>query len=157
MIDDSQIIKYVLDAYMEYIEDITNQSLVVDTGSTDNSIQDIQDYLNQRSESNKMSEFPTNALVKKAFLKLVYEYNSAPIQEIKEEFSNIHSKYMNSENIFQAYIISIQSHVEITKITELSEFREKYPEFLQLWGKYMKIQLEYSEYIRTHFAEAEDS
>lgn len=96
---------------------------------------------------------PTHAIVKEAFIKLVYEYNANPIEEIKEPFSKIHKEYMNSKGIDYAYGNSIHSHVDITKATETTEFREKYPEFIQLWGTYMKLQLEYNMYKRSELEE----
>ena len=88
---------------------------------------------------------PTEDEVRKAFIELVKEYNLNPIEEIKEEFTNIHNEYKGrSSNVFYACVNSVQSHSEITKISD--RLYKKYPEFIELWRKYMRLQQEYVDY-----------
>lgn len=84
---------------------------------------------------------PEESDVKKAFIRLVKEYNRNPIPEIKEYIRHIHDSFSKDSTIFYAFGNSQDNRQKIRN-QDLSN----YPEFQKLFSEFEKIGQEYSEY-----------
>lgn len=76
--------------------------------------------------------------VKKKFIRVIYEYNKNPDDEIKESFKIIHKLYLSGYDSSKVYMITLEEHNQILE-TSNNEFRKVFNEYLVAQREYLEI------------------
>lgn len=88
---------------------------------------------------------PTNGEVRNAFIHVIQVYNTAPIQEIRDDFHTIHKTIFQNRgtDFFFLFDMTAKEHMRIMEYIGLETSYKEHEDFCVMFAEYMKTMLDY--------------